>query len=223
MLPILNGILWAFLRRWYGGFNPFPAQTKAFKIFDSRGLQSLAMMICFFMAVHDKAPLWLNLVNVLWIQFQFWSRSVGEILDCGRSNSQTAASYDRWFRIPLDYVFDRLGKVKYRGCYDWWYMWLRYTLPMIVPAVSYQSWSFIGIGLMSSPVYFFFYRLGWFSAGNCRRLPGSRKICRNWPMAMFSGLVCNGCYAWRSRADCYQPLRRGWRYNDGGRQSEVSE
>lgn len=71
MLPILNGILWAFLRRWYGGFNPFPVQTRAFRIFDSRGLQSLVMMICFFAAVHDRAPFWLNLVNMLWVQFQF--------------------------------------------------------------------------------------------------------------------------------------------------------
>lgn len=171
MLPILNGILWAFLRRWYGGFNPFPAQTRAFRIFDSRGLQSLVMMICFFAAVHDRAPFWLNLVNMLWVQFQFWSRSVGEILDCGRSSFQTAANYDRWFRIPLDHVFDRLGRTKYQGSYDWWYMWLRYTLPMIVPAVSYQSWVFIGIGLMSSPVYFFFYRLFEMFPVLCRKLP----------------------------------------------------
>ena len=90
----------------------------------------------------------------LWIQFQFWSRAVGEILDCGRSTTQNADSYDRWFRIPLDWVYDKLGKVKYTGMYDWWYMWLRYTLPMTVPAVILGDWSFIAIGLMSSPIYY---------------------------------------------------------------------
>lgn len=42
---------------------------------------------------------------------------------------------------------------------------------MIVPAVSYQSWVFIGIGLMSSPVYFFFYRLFEMFPVLCRKLP----------------------------------------------------
>jgi hypothetical protein len=112
------------------------------------------MILGIFLALFDRCMWWEALILAIWIQFQFWSRAVGEILDCGRSTTQNADSYDRWFRIPLDWVYDKLGKEKYTGYYDWWYMWLRYTLPMIVPAICLGDLSFILIGLMSSPIYY---------------------------------------------------------------------
>lgn len=154
MLTMLNGLFWAFLRRWFGGFNPFKPDTLIYKVFDSRGLQTFVMVMTLFLTLFDRTNAWLALCLAVWIQLQFWSRAVGEILDCGRNTIQTAESYDRWFRVPLDWVYDRLGKVKYTGFYDWWYGWLRYGLPMIVPAVALGDWSFILIGLAGSPVYY---------------------------------------------------------------------
>lgn len=146
MMNLLNAVIWAFLRRWYGGL--FDDK------FGGRGVQTLIMIIGIFIALFDKTFWWVALSLSIWIQFQFWSRATGETLDCGRSTTQTADSYDRWFRIPLDWVYDKLGKVKYTGYYDWWYIWLRYTLPMIVPALVLFDLRFIVIGLLSSPVYY---------------------------------------------------------------------
>lgn len=145
-MNLINAFIWSFLRRWYGGL--FDDK------FGGRGVQTAIMIFGIFVALFDKTTWWIALGLAVWIQFQFFSRAVGEILDCGRSTTQNAESYDRWFRIPLDLVYDKLGKVKYTGFYDWWYMWLRYTLPMTVPAVILGDWSFIAIGLMSSPIYY---------------------------------------------------------------------
>lgn len=145
-MNLINAFIWAFLRRWYGGLFD--------EKFGGRGIQTMVMLFGIFCALFGRAEWYVVLILSAWIQFQFWSRAVGEILDCGRSTSQNAESYDRWFRIPLDWVYDKLGKVKYTGLYDWWYMWLRYTLPMSVPAVALHNWRFVIIGLLSSPIYY---------------------------------------------------------------------
>lgn len=153
MLATINGLMWAFLRRWFGGFNPLSESSRLYKVFDSRNLQTFVMVIALFLTLFDRTIAWLALCLSVWIQLQFWSRSTGEILDSGRV-TQTAESYDRWFRKPLDWIYDRLGKTKYTGLYDWWYGWLRYGLPMIVPAAVLCDWSFIVVGLAGSPVYY---------------------------------------------------------------------
>ena len=122
MLATINGLMWAFLRRWFGGFNPLSESSRLYKVFDSRGLQTFVMVIALFLTLFDRTIAWLALCLSVWIQLQFWSRSTGEILDSGRV-TQTAESYDRWFRKPLDLIYDRLGKTKYTGLYDWWYGW----------------------------------------------------------------------------------------------------
>lgn len=38
MLATINGLMWAFLRRWFGGFNPLSESSRLYKVFDSRGL-----------------------------------------------------------------------------------------------------------------------------------------------------------------------------------------
>lgn len=146
----LNGLLWAFLRRWYGGL----IDEDKHPLLGSRGLQTVIMIACLFVILSTKIVWWVALLLAAWIQFQFWSRAVGEILDCGRSTVQSAESYKRWFRIPLDWVYDKLGKIKYTGYYDWWYGWLRYGLPMIVPAAVLDDWRFLILGLAGSPVYY---------------------------------------------------------------------
>ena len=153
-MSIINGMLWALLRRWYGG-----GFDDKYKWLGNRGLQTAVMITAIFIALIDRTIWWAALLLALWIQFEFWSRAVGEILDCGRSQVQTAESYDRWFRIPLDWVYDKLSLPKYSGGYDWWYTWLRYGLPMIVPAAVLADISFMLIALASAPVYFGCWRL----------------------------------------------------------------
>lgn len=156
METTISGFIWAFLRRWYGGLFG----KKQHPILSSRSLQTATMLLILFLAFYIRDNNWMIALGVaLWVQFQFWSRAIGEVLDCGRSTIQNAASYDRWFRIPLDWIYDLICKQKYVGFYDWWYLWLRFTLPMIVPAIIYQSWSFILIGLASAPIYFGSYYL----------------------------------------------------------------
>lgn len=150
---IINGILWSFIRRWYGGL------FDEHKCLGNRGIQTVVMITSIFLILIKQTPWWSALLLSIWIQFQFWSRAVGEILDCGRSSSQNAESYDRWFRIPLDWAYDTLGKEKYIGLYDWWYMWLRYTLLMSVPAIVLHNWRFVIIGLLSSPIYYGAWRI----------------------------------------------------------------
>lgn len=147
---MLNGLLWAFLRRWYGGL----VDEDSHPLLGSRGIQTVVMITSLFAVLSARTDWWAALLLAAWIQFQFWSRAVGEILDCGRSTTQTAASYNRWFRGLIDLVYDKLGKVKYVGYYDWWYGWLRYLLPMIIPAIILNDGVFIVIGLFSSPVYY---------------------------------------------------------------------
>lgn len=148
-MSLLNGLLWGFLRHWFGG-----GFDEKYKWLGDRGLQTAVMVAAIFAALYDRTIWWVALLLAVWIQFQFWSRAVGEILDCGRSPFQNAESYDRWYRVPLDWVYDKLGRPKYIGMYDWWYGWLRYGLPMIVPAAVLGDWSFIIIGLAGSPVYY---------------------------------------------------------------------
>ena len=109
-MSLLNGLLWGFLRRWFGG-----GFDEKYKWLGDRGLQTAVMVAAIFAALYDRTIWWVALLLAVWIQFQFWSRAVGEILDCGRSPFQNAESYDRWYRVPLDWVYDKLGKTKYVG------------------------------------------------------------------------------------------------------------
>lgn len=146
----VNACLWAVLRRWYGG-----GFDEKYSWLGNRGLQTFVMISVLFFTLLDSLIWWQALLLALWIQFQFWSRAVGEILDCGRSTVQNAESYDRWFRIPLDWGYDKLGKQKYVGAYDWWYTELRYSLPMLVPCLCLGEGRFLIVGLLAAPVYFF--------------------------------------------------------------------
>lgn len=96
-----------------------------------------------------------------WMYAQFWSRAVGAFLDYGKTK-QDASKYNRWFRIPLDYIYNRIGKEKYVGSYDFWYCELRYTLCML--PMCYFSWWYILCGLIAAPIYWgvdFIYSYVW--------------------------------------------------------------
>lgn len=166
-MSFLNGLLWAFLRRWYGGL----IDDDKHPVLGGRGLQTVVMVSAIFAAFYGRTIWWVAMLLAVWIQFQFWSRAIGCILDCGRSLVQDKKSYNRWYRVPLDWVYDKLGKQKYCGFYDWWYTWLRYGLPMIVPAVVLRDWGFIVIGIASAPTYFCMWRVFEVFPDLCRKMP----------------------------------------------------
>lgn len=121
----MSVLFWMIWRRIYG-------EGKVKKYFN-RTLQTLlavAVLCCQLQPLH-----WAVAVAVAtWVIIEYWSRSVGEIIDAGLNNQQTAESYGRWFRVPLDWVYERLGLEKYVGFYDFWYSSIRNfigALPLI--------------------------------------------------------------------------------------------
>ena len=175
---LLNGALWGFLRRWFGGL--FPDET--YKVLGNRGLQTTVMLLALLPVIYYKVailyPMQSLLVNIIfaslitaWIQFQFWSRGHGgTFADMGRTVNPDVSRYDRWFKWPLDKIWDLLLYLKenysffawllqkwsgrrYGYTYDMTYHMIRYTLCMTVPAICLQSWIWIFIGLMSAPMY----------------------------------------------------------------------
>lgn len=54
----------------------------------------------------------LALITTCWVQFMFWSRGHGAILDEGRNKNPDISRYDRWFKVPLDFVWDKLLELK---------------------------------------------------------------------------------------------------------------
>lgn len=145
---MIYGLLFAAWRRIYG-------EGTIKGLLGNRAFQSFLciMLLMGVYVVNTQAwQCWLAaLVVSCWLTFQFWSRAIGEILDCGQSTTQNAASYDRWFRIPLDWIYDRLGKVKYTGSYDWWYCTARFTLCLLPMCVF--SWWYLAPGLSAAPIY----------------------------------------------------------------------
>lgn len=152
MLSCIFSILfWAFWRRIYG-------EGQLEGILGNRAFQSALGIIILLPTFEVQIPVenaWLKLGLALliscWLIFQYFSRAVGEILDNGSSTTQDASSYDRWFRIPLDKIYDHYGLTKYTGFYDWWYSMCRYCLPM-VPMLLF-SWSFLLAGALVTPAY----------------------------------------------------------------------
>lgn len=141
------GIFFAIWRRIYG-------EGSITGLIGNRAVQSLFCIGALMMRYVTNPQAWqcwvLALLVSLWLTFQFWSRAVGEILDCGEVK-QPAENYDRWFRKPLDWIYDKLGKEKYIGSYDWWYCTARYTLCMF-PMCMF-SWWYLAPGLLSAPIY----------------------------------------------------------------------
>lgn len=177
-MRILYGMLWAFLRRWFGGLFP----DEQYKILGNRGLQTICMLISLFPVIYLKTlsvyPQYSLIINIIlasfitaWIQFQFWSRGHGGTFgDMGRNKNPDLSRYNRWFKKPIDicwnyllklknnnvffgYILQRWSGTMYGYSYDMLYHTLRYTLCMIVPALLLNTWTFIIIGLLSAPIY----------------------------------------------------------------------
>lgn len=151
MMSSLYFIWGGFLRRWFGG---------AFKkgIMSKRGLQATAMILTF-MSIYIDSLAWkailLGTAISVYLYIQYWSRGHGCCFDIGRDkqpSKETEKRYnERWYHIPCDWLADKGFFPKYGVRYDFLYMTLRYTCP-ILPMI-YFDWKYILIGLSVAPVY----------------------------------------------------------------------
>lgn len=150
-MSFIYSIWGAFLRRWFGGLF-----EKG--ILSNRGLQS-AIMILTFLSIYIKELTWqavlIGTVVSVWLQFEYWSRGHGCCFDIGRGkkpSKDTIKRYnERWYHIPCDWLADKGFFEKYSVRYDFLYMTLRYTCPML--PMMYFDWKYILIGLSVAPVY----------------------------------------------------------------------
>ena len=155
LFMVVYGLWWGFLRRWYGGC------LEQYPLLRNRGVQTIAMMLsmfflfCSFKSWQGAAA---SLVLTCYLQFQFWSRGHGACFDIGRGtpDETTIKRYnERWYHKPLDWWFNKMNadEHKYGFLYDFLYMGMRYTCPMVV--LYFLSPVFVLIGALVSPVYAF--------------------------------------------------------------------
>nr|DAK74323.1 MAG TPA: hypothetical protein [Caudoviricetes sp.] len=157
IFALFYGVVMAFWRRWLGG-----GFAEKHKWLGWRGLQAIAgicLMIPVFLYQFDS---WLNwiiaIVLAVYLYAQFWSRGHGACFDIGRDKKPSVSTVvrynERWYHIPCDYL---LPQHKYGFVYDFLYMTLRYTCPLLPLALL--DCRFLLIGLCVSPIYAFCHSL----------------------------------------------------------------
>jgi hypothetical protein len=148
-MVLLYSILGAFARRIYGGW------LEAYKIIKNRGVQTVLMMSLFLTIYLPRYKWYIAIIITAWLQFQFWSRGHGCAFDLGRGgvpDETLIKRYnERWYHIPCDWLSNKFGFKQYGKIYDFVYMTLRYTCPMI-PMMLFD-WKHILIGLSISVIY----------------------------------------------------------------------
>ena len=158
IIALFYGVAMAFWRRWFGG-----GFKGRYKWLDNRGVQAVAgicLMVPFFLYEPDNGLNWLlAVVFAVYLYAQFWSRGHGACFDIGRDENPSASAIarynERWYHLPCDYL---LPDHKYGFAYDFLYMTLRYSCPLLPMALL--DWRFLLIGLSISPVYAFCHSLG---------------------------------------------------------------
>lgn len=156
-MGVVYFIFGAFARRWFGGMFP----DEKYKILGNRALQT-GVMIGLFLSIYitdyyDWKNIALAIAISCWLQFQFWSRGHGCCYDQGRGGQPSAETIkrynERWYHKPCDWLADKFGFEQYGKLYDFCYMTLRYTCPMI--PMMYFDWRYILVGLAVAPIYAF--------------------------------------------------------------------
>lgn len=150
MLMVFFFAIW---RRWFGGgfFRD--------GILAKRGLQAIIGVLAMLPLFTYESSLYgliLGLIVSVYVYCQFWSRGHGCCFDLGRDkepSEDTIKRYnERWYHIPCDKLFK-----KYSFAYDFTYMALRYTGPLL--PLLFIDWRYILIGFMISPIYAFCWTL----------------------------------------------------------------
>lgn len=187
-------IIGAFLRRWFGGLFP----ENKYKVLGNRGLQSI-VMISVFLSIYikwsDIESVLLALIISLWLQFQFWSRGHGCCFDLGNDTNpseDTIRRYnERWYHVPCDWLVKQGFFSYYSPSYDYVYMTLRYTCPML--PLIFWNWHYILIGLAAAPIYLICWSL-YKSNLNPAKLPYCINSPTKWAEIFYGGLVYSSCY-----------------------------
>ncbi len=197
-MTIFYFILGAFLRRWYGGC------LEDYKILRNRTVQTICMLAVFMSVYVGDWSNWKYIIFAAvvscWLQFQFWSRGHGACFDIGRNMSpseDTIRRYnERWYHYPVDWLFDKVLKEptkKYGFLYDFIYMGLRYTCPMIVMAIL--DWRYIVLGALVSPIYCICWTLSerekWIFDKRIPFVSGATNLAER----IVGGLIFGGCFA----------------------------
>lgn len=195
-MTIFYFLLGTFLRRWYGGC------LEAYKILCNRGVQTICMLAVFMSIYLFDLSSWQNWLGAAivscWLQFQFWSRGHGACFDIGRGtpSEETIRRYnERWYHVPTDWLFDEVFKVpgnKYGFMYDFIYMGLRYTCPMV--PMMLIDWRYILIGMAVSPIYAICWTLyerdPWIFDNRIPFVNGPTNLAEK----IVGGLVFGGCF-----------------------------
>lgn len=151
-MTIVYFFLGAFLRRWFGGM------LNEYKILGNRGFQTACMIITFltiYVTDYTSWKSWLLAIAIsCWLQFQEISRGHGPCFDIGRGaiTPEIIKRYnERWYHIPCDYCADKGYFTKYGVVYDFMYMTLRYTMPMLL--MAFIDSRYLIIGFLVSCIY----------------------------------------------------------------------
>ena len=150
-MMIVYFILGALARVWYGA-DGLP------KFWQNRGVQTIFMIALFLSIYVQDYTSWISwtvaIIISCWLQFQYWSRGHGCCFDVGRDVNPTADTIDRYDDRWYHKVCDKLlPNHKYGFLYDFFYLMLRYSCPMI-PMMIFD-WRYILVGLSIAPIYAF--------------------------------------------------------------------
>lgn len=155
-------LFWALWRRLYG--------EGTFKKYLSRTIQTVigVLMLGYQLSTpFDWASWGIALLVGVWVIIQYWSRSVGEIIDAGLNPCQGRKNYDRWFRVVCNWITSFLNWLlpekyhihKYYGVYDWIYSSMRNLVGILPCLFLYPSWMWWILVFCMYPIYRFCYWL----------------------------------------------------------------
>lgn len=187
-------LMGAFARRWYGG------ALEKIPVLNNRALQT-GFMIALFLPIYiTDYRSYINLLFAfgisLWIEFEFWSRGHGCAFDYGRGgypNEETIKRYnERWYHYICDWMAKKEFYPYYDLGYDFTYMLLRYTCPMI--PLMFLDWRYFLVGNAAAPIYLFCWDL-YNSNLWPEKLPSWANSPTKWAEIIYGGVVYASCYA----------------------------
>ena len=158
----MSMLFWSIWRRLYG--------EGEFKQYLSRTVQTIiaVLVLAYQLAEWNWQSGVVALGVSIWVVIEYWSRAIGEIIDAGLNHHQPKESYSRWFRTPLDWIYDELGKQKYIGFYDFWYSFIRYGVGAL--PLFYYSWQAVFLIPFQYVIYLWCHKL-YFSCPDLFALP----------------------------------------------------
>lgn len=152
VMAFLNGVLWAFLRRIFGG------ALESLPIMKERGVQTVLMLISIIVVVFPyEIPSSTNLVLAgkvvysiilaCWLQFIYWSLGHGMVMWIGtdglpKDDKELKRYEEMW---GYDLACEIVPKENWYGpFFDWFIMKIRYVIPMIPLMAIHPLYLLIG-------------------------------------------------------------------------------